>query len=183
MKKIIFSIIIIFIALGGYLIYNNKKEAVKNNNLNNLNMTITSPNFKNNEFIPKEFSCDGQDLNPELHISNVPKEAKSLVLIVDDPDAPMGTWTHWTVWNISPDIQVIKSNQLPVGAVEGQTDFGRTGYGGPCPPAGKAHRYFFKLYALDIILNLQPGALRSELEKTMQGHIISQAELIGLYQR
>ena len=172
--------------LCAFWFYKNKNEIRLNiqrsQNLA-LKMKISSPNFSNNEFIPFEFTCEGKDVNPELYIEDVPKEAKSLVLIVDDPDAPMGTWTHWTLWNISPDTKVIKSGEMPVGAVEGQTDFGRPGWGGPCPPKGNPHRYFFKLFALDTLLDLEYGASRKDLEKAMEGHILDKTELIGLYQR
>lgn len=145
-------------------------------------MKITSPAFKNNEFIPPQYTCDGQDVNPPLAISEVPENAQSLVLIMDDPDAPAGTWVHWTVWNIDPKTTEIAENSVPPGAIEGMTDFGRSGYGGPCPPSG-SHRYFFKLYALDIKLELSPEAKKEEVEKAMENHILAKAELIGLYQR
>lgn len=180
MKKIIFSIIILLVVFGAISIY---KIIFQRSAVNVLNMKITSPDFLNNEFIPTQFTCDGQDLNPELRIEEIPEGAQSLVLIVDDPDAPGGTFTHWTVWNIPSNTEVIKKGELPNGATEGKTDFGRSGYGGPCPPPGKPHRYFFKIYALDTILNLPAGASRSDLEKAMNGHIIDHAELIGLYQR
>jgi len=104
------------------------------------------------------------------------------VLIVDDPDAPMGTWTHWTAWNIAPATAEIAENSVPAGAQEGATDFGRPGYGGPCPPSG-THRYFFKLYALDTELSLPTTAVKSDIEKVMAGHILAQTELIGLYKK
>ena len=188
MLKILIIIIILgLVFLGIFWFYKDKNETEvlniqRSQNLA-LKMKISSPNFSNNEFIPSEFSCEGKDINPELYIEDVPKEAKSLVLIVDDPDAPMGTWTHWTLWNISPDTKVIKSGEVPQGAVEGKTDFGRPGWGGPCPPKGNAHKYFFKLFALDTLLDLKQGASHKDLEKAMEGHILDKAELIGLYQR
>lgn len=108
--------------------------------------------------------------------------AQSLVLIMDDPDAPAGTWVHWMVWNIDPKINEITEDNVPQGAIEGVTSFGQTGYGGPCPHSGR-HRYFFKLYALDTKINLSLGADKSQLEKAMNGHILAQSELVGLYQR
>ncbi|GIW65286.1 MAG: hypothetical protein KatS3mg093_265 [Candidatus Parcubacteria bacterium] len=182
MKKIIFSVIILLVCFGifYYKFQNQLRPQIKTNILN---MKISSLDFLNNEFIPSKFTCDGEDLSPELQISEVPQNAKSLVLIMDDPDAPSGIFTHWIVWNILPDTKIIKSGELPVGAIEGLTDFGRIGYGGPCPPIGKAHRYFFKIYALDTILDLKTGASRIELEKAIKGHIIDKAELIGLYQK
>lgn len=145
-------------------------------------MKLSSLVFQNNGYIPVKYTCDGENVNPPLEISGVPAGARSLVLIMDDPDAPRGTWVHWTLWNINPETKEIKENLLPSGAVEGLTSFGRPGYGGPCPPSG-THRYFFKLYALDTILNLNPEADKKLLEKAMEGHILDYAEIIGLYKR
>lgn len=145
-------------------------------------MKLTSPQFQHNTNIPAKYTCDGEDINPPLKISEVPEEAKSLVLIVDDPDAPMGTWVHWIVFNIPPTTLEIAENSVPDNATEGITSFKNIGYGGPCPPSG-THRYFFKLYALDTTLDLTPAADKKKLEHAMQGHILAQAELIGLYQR
>ncbi len=146
------------------------------------NMKIESSAFRQNEAIPSKYTCDGENVNPPLKFSRVPEDAKSLVLIVDDPDAPSGTWVHWTVWNIAPRTEGIGENDVPQGAVEGLTDFGKPGYGGPCPPSG-THRYFFKVFALDITLDLDSSAKIEELEKAMEGHILAKDELIGLYQR
>lgn len=143
---------------------------------------LSSSAFQNNTFIPSKYTCDGNDINPPLVIENVPAGARSLALIVDDPDAPMGTWVHWLVWNIAPGTAGIKENDVPKGASLGLNDFRKQPYGGPCPPSG-THRYFFKLYALDAVLNLPPGAKKTEIEKAMKGHIISQSQLIGLYKR
>lgn len=138
--------------------------------------------FKNNENIPKKYTCDGENVSPPLEISGVPEKAKSLVLIADDPDAPMGTWAHWTMWNIDPKTQKIEENSTPDGAVEGVTSYKKPGYGGPCPPSG-VHRYFFKLYAIDTELNLPKSAEKLDIEKEINGRILDQAELIGLYSR
>ena len=153
------------------------KEAIKMKGL-----TITSPAFVHSMAIPARYTCDGQDINPPLIINAVPDGARSLALIVDDPDAPVGTWVHWLVWNISPQTREIKESSLLVGAVQGLNDWKRNRYGGPCPPSG-THRYFFKLYALDIILNLAPSTNKTALERAMQGHIIAQGELMGTYRR
>jgi Raf kinase inhibitor-like YbhB/YbcL family protein len=146
-------------------------------------MILTSPNFNHGEPIPRKFTCEGFDVNSELAISNVPAEAKSLVLIVDDPDAPNGTWTHWTVWNIDPETTMIKDESVPPRATEGMTSKGNTGFHGPCPPPGKPHRYFFKLFALDAVLELKEGASRGELEAEIAAHKIAEAELMGTYER
>lgn len=146
-------------------------------------MIITSPSFDQGEGIPVKFTCDGGDVNPELHIQDVPPEAKSLVLIMDDPDAPGGTWTHWTLWNIPPQTATIAEDGAPPQAVQGVTSFGKPGYGGPCPPAGRPHRYFFKLYALDAVLDLDLESDVNELRDAISGHVIAEAELMGTYQR
>lgn len=143
-------------------------------------MKITSSVFEQNQAIPSKYTCDADDVSPPLSISEVPEEAKSLALIVDDPDAPAKTWVHWVVWGINPQTKDIAEGTVP--GTEGTTDFGRTGWGGPCPPSG-THRYFFKLYALDTELDLDTSATKADLEKAMEGHILDQAELIGLYQR
>ncbi|MGD0282481.1 MAG: YbhB/YbcL family Raf kinase inhibitor-like protein [Dissulfurispiraceae bacterium] len=143
---------------------------------------LVSTAFQNNSLIPSKYTCDGSDINPPLAIGNVPGGTKSLTLIVDDPDAPMGTWVHWLVWNIAPDTKEIKENDAPKGAGFGLNDFKKTSYGGPCPPSG-THRYFFKLYALDTTLNLPSGSKKADIEKAMKGHILAQTEIIGLYKR
>ena len=144
-------------------------------------MNLTSPAFQHNGNIPSEFTCDGSDLSPPLSISDVPANAKSLVLICDDPDAPVGTWDHWVVFNIPSSAKEISKGTEPQGT-PGKNSWGRTGYGGPCPPSG-THRYFFKLYALDIILNLPAGSTKKQIEAAMQNHILAKAELVGLYKR
>jgi Raf kinase inhibitor-like YbhB/YbcL family protein len=144
------------------------------------NMKIESTAFGNNEMIPVNYTCDGANINPQLTIGGVPAGSESLVLIVDDPDAPGGTWVHWTVWNIGPSITEISENSVPMGAVEGVTDSGETGYRGPCPPSG-THRYFFKLYALDTTLELDSSAAVQDINEAMDGHILESVELVGLY--
>jgi hypothetical protein len=143
---------------------------------------ISSAVFKHNELIPAKYTCDGSDVNPPLLIENVPPTAKSLALIVDDPDAPAGTWVHWVVWNISPGTGDIMENTVPSGAEQGLNDFRKRSYGGPCPPSG-THRYFFKIYALDTPLVLGSNTTKAVLEKTMKGHVVAQGELIGLYKK
>ena len=145
-------------------------------------MKVTSSAFKQGEIIPKKFTCDGENSNPELKISGVPKGTKTLALIVDDPDAPVGLWVHWTVWNIKPSTTLIGENSVPEGAVEGETSAEKSGYHGPCPPDGE-HRYFFKIYALDVELDLPTNADKEMLEEAMVGHVLDKAELVGLYSR
>ena len=131
--------------------------------------------------IPSEYTCDGIDISPPLSISDVPKEAKSLAIIMDDLDAPMGTFTHWVVWNITPQkSQFVKGEKTSF--PEGRTGFGSKSYGGPCPPGG-THRYFFKLYALDLVLNLKEGSSKTDLEKAMAEHILAEATMMGKYSR
>jgi len=146
-----------------------------------VNMKITSPAFEHNKEIPSEYTCDGSDTSPELNIEDVPQNAKNLVLINDDPDAPVGTWDHWIIFNIPPSTTKIEKGKEPAG-VGGKNSWGKTGYGGPCPPSG-THRYFFKLYALDTELDLQEGSSKKEIESAMQDHIIEKTELIGTYKK
>jgi len=187
LKLLIFVILILI--LGGIIFFFwQKQRQVLREKESSLelsspkNMKISSSAFENNSKIPSKYTCDGQDINPPLEIKDIPKGTQSLVLIVDDPDAPKGTFLHWLVFNINPDVSLIEENSLPEGAVQGKNDFGKENYGGPCPPSGE-HRYFFKLYALDIKLNLPAGSDLKEVEKEMKGHILDQTELIGFYQK
>lgn len=150
-------------------------------------LEIKSAAFQNEGMIPSEYTCDGKDTSPPLSWSAPPKGTLSFALICDDPDAPMGTWVHWVVYNIPPDKRGLdgsfpREEKLPDGTLQGTTDFRRTGYGGPCPPGG-THRYYFKLYALDTTLTLAPGASKQDLLKAMQGHQLAEAVLMGRYQR
>jgi len=142
-------------------------------------LKITSPAFQHNDVIPDKCTGDGKDINPALQIEGIPEGTQSLALVVDDPDAPMGTWDHWVVWNIPPSNQ-IKENSVP--GTEGMNSFRKHSYGGPCPPSG-THRYFFKVYALDTKLTLNPSSNKRDLEKAMQGHILAKGEIVGKYSR
>ncbi|MDE1861836.1 MAG: YbhB/YbcL family Raf kinase inhibitor-like protein [Thaumarchaeota archaeon] len=144
-------------------------------------MKVTSSAFEDGGPIPSEFTCDGQDVSPPLAISDVPNGAKSLAIIMDDPDAPMGTFTHWVVWNIPPQKSEFTTGEK-IQAPHGKTSFGRKSYGGPCPPGG-THRYFFKVFALDTMLEIKDGSSRNGLEKAMMGHILSESALMGKYSR
>jgi len=145
-------------------------------------MKITTTVFQEGGNIPSKFTCDGADANPPLRFEGAPAEAKSLALIVDDPDAPGGLFTHWLVWNIDPKTTAVEENGAPSNSVQGKNDFGKSGYGGPCPPSG-THRYFFKIFALDRQLDLAAGSKRAQLDAQMRGHIIAQGELMGRYSR
>jgi Raf kinase inhibitor-like YbhB/YbcL family protein len=142
-------------------------------------LTVSSPAFENNKLISSKYTCDGNNVNPPLTIEGVPDETKSLVLIVDDPDATIGTFNHWTVWNI-PSTNKIEENMVP--GTEGVNDYRKHAYGGPCPPWG-THRYFFKVYALDKKLDLNQNSRKKDVERAMQGHILAKGELVGLYRR
>jgi Raf kinase inhibitor-like YbhB/YbcL family protein len=143
-------------------------------------LSVMSPTFENNQLIPAKYTCDGDDVNPPLAIEGIPEGTKTLALIVDDPDAPMGTWDHWIVWNIPATTSKIAENTVP--GTEGLNDFRKRSYGGPCPPSG-THRYFFKVYALDVKLDLSQTARKRDVEKAMQGHVLAEGELVGLYRR
>ncbi len=154
-------------------------------------MMIRSAAFEDHGAIPAKYTCDGEDVSPPLSWSGVPQKAKSLVLIVDDPDAPdpanpRMTWVHWVLYNLPPDStglpEAVKPEQLPKGTRQGLNDWKRTGYGGPCPPVGR-HRYFFKLYALDTVLPDLGEATKAQLERAMVDHVVSQAQIVGTYER
>ena len=143
-------------------------------------LSVKSPAFESGKPIPKKYSCDGQDINPPLTIEVTPKEAKTLVLAVDDPDAPSGTFDHWIVWNIPAQTSKIAENSVP--GKEGNNSARQPGYMGPCPPSG-THRYFFKVYALDTELSIGVASKKKDVEKAMQGHILAKGELMGVYSR
>ena len=143
-------------------------------------MKISSPAFQDGGTIPEKFSKNGQNLNPELRIEGTPAEAKSLALIVDDPDAPVGLFTHWLVWNIDPKTTEIAENSVPKGGIQGTNDFPGQRYDGPQPPSG-THRYYFKVFALDRMLDLKSGVKRKEVDAAMQGHVIAEGQLMGRY--
>jgi len=186
-RKLTFSIIFLTIILILAATIMHKGFGAKNNYETNLkiskeaNMKITSV-FEHNTNIPSIYTCDGDDLAPELTITEVPDGTKELVLIVDDPDAPIGTFVHWVLYNIPPTTTKIDNRNLPKGAKQGHTDFGRNSWGGPCPPSG-VHRYFFKLYAIDKTLEFKEGVKKRQIENEIEEHIIEKAELIGLYKR
>lgn len=142
-------------------------------------LQVRSVAFSHNGHIPPQYTCEGENINPPLEISNIPQEAKTLALIMEDPDAPNGTFDHWIVWNIQPN-EAIGEKNIP--GISGTNSFGKTGYGGPCPPSG-SHRYFFKVFALDTALDLLAGASKDELLRAMGGHILAVGELMGLYQK
>jgi len=179
-KKILFTFLILVVigVFGVRFLRNSKSSGVSRSTT----MEIKSPAFGQNGLIPERYTCDGANVNPPLTISGAPGEAKSFVLIVDDPDAPRGTWVHWTIYNISPQTKAIAERSVPQSAIQGTTSFGKPGYGGPCPPSGM-HRYFFKLYALDTVLSAEAALDKTEVENLIRGHILAQTELIGRYGR
>ncbi len=155
---------------------------------NSMSIQITSSAFSEGKPIPAKHTADGPGVSPPLQWTNVPPAAKSLALICDDPDAPAGTWVHWVVYDLAPSTaglaeDVPKSQYLSNGAKQGLNDFRRLGYGGPMPPPGKPHRYYFRLYALDTLLDLKPGATKQDLLKAMKGHVLTDGQLMGTYQR
>jgi len=152
-----------------------------------MEIKVKSEAFEEGGMIPKKYTCDGEDASPPLSWTGVPEGTKALALICDDPDAPVGTWVHWVIFNIPPDTTGLSENIPPErvlesGARQGRNDFGNIGYGGPCPPRG-THRYYFKLYALDKKVDLEPGATKDGLLKAMEGHILAEGRLMGRYKR
>lgn len=170
MKKNTFFVLSIIILLSVSLVLAQEGAGI---------MKLSSPVFNNKGFIPAKFSCLGGDINPALIIESIPAKAKSLALIVDDPDAPVGTWVHWVVFNI-PIVSGIEENSIP--GQQAMNSFGREDYGGPCPPSG-THRYFFKIYALDTAFEPAQIKDKASLEEAMESHILDSAELIGLFKK
>lgn len=189
MKTIVILILLCFVAGGAYLGFN---KYIKNlgQNTNDVvmmeegggNMQLTSSAFKDKEKIGIQYTCDAEDINPPLAFSKVPENAQSLALTLTDPDAPVGTFTHWTIWNIPPETIVIEPRKVPEGSIQGKNGFGQNKYNGPCPPTGE-HRYIFTLYALDTKLELDKNIFRDDLENAMKGHILEKTSLTGKYSR
>ncbi len=153
-----------------------------------MGFTLKTTAFQSGGEIPRKYTCSGEDVSPALTWNGAPDGTKSFALIADDPDAPVGTWVHWVAYDIPASTRqlpegVPKSENIPGGGRQGQNDFKKTGYGGPCPPPGKPHRYFFKLYALDTTLNLPSGTTKKALEQAIKGHILAQSELMGKFAR
>jgi Raf kinase inhibitor-like YbhB/YbcL family protein len=151
-------------------------------------MQLSSTAFAEGQPIPARHTCDGDNVSPALMWSGVPPGAKSLVLIADDPDAPVGTWVHWVLYDLPPTAAELpealpRDQYIPEGAKQGLNDFKHLGYGGPCPPAGKPHRYYFKVYAVDAVLGLKPGATKKEVERAIEKHTLAQGQLMGTYKR
>ena len=174
-------IVLLLIAASG-------ANASAQNGGKNMSLTISSPSFSNGGDIAKKFTCDGADVSPQLSWTEPPAGTKSFALLSDDPDAPVGNWNHWVLWNLPPETRSLaeglsKTAKLPDGSQQGMNDFRKTGYNGPCPPPGKPHRYYFKLFALDAKLDLKPGAGKRDLEAAMKGHILAQSEWMGRYGR
>jgi hypothetical protein len=153
-----------------------------------MNLQITSTTFAEGQPIPQKYTCQGSDISPSLAWTNTPANTKSFALIADDPDAPVGTWVHWVLYDLPANAtglpeNVAKTQTISNGAKQGMNTWPRLGYGGPCPPPGKPHRYFFKLYALDTMLGLKPGLTKKDLLKAMEGHVLAEGQLMGTYQR
>ena len=184
MKRHIISAAIPILRFG---LFNDTAQADSRVGVKKMEIKITSSAFEDGGMIPAKYTCDGADVSPALQWDAVPEGTKSIALICDDPDAPMGTWVHWVLFNLPADTKELKENiphdkTLPNGAIQGITDFGRNGYGGPCPPSG-IHRYFFKIYALDTKIELSNSANKSQLVEAMKDHILAQGQLMGKYKR
>lgn len=185
-KSLIIGGVLVILVIAGALILARKSGETKvlpaPTPIPTTNMHITSSAFTEAQHIPTEYTCDGQNINPPLTISEVPENAKSLAIIMDDLDSPNGNFVHWLIWNIGSKTDEILEGKIPPGAMEGTNSFAKKGYGGPCPTVGE-HRYFFRLFALDETLSLSAGATREKLEAALQGHILARAEFYGVYKR
>ncbi len=186
MTKIVFAITVLVIATAG-CDGGIEPEGLSGERSREMTISVSSPAFQEGGMIPSKYTCDGQDISPAFKWTDVPEPTKSIALISDDPDAPMGTWVHWVMWNIPPNVHELAENvppdpELPDGSRQGITDFGRPGYGGPCPPSG-THRYYFKIYALDTMLDLPSNTDKADLLKAMKGHILAEGQLLGKYKR
>jgi len=184
MKKYFSIIVILFtiISFSTGCAANKETEPQINNISKATLMKITSTAFSDNGRVPEKYTCDGDNINPPVKFEEIPEGTKSLALLYEDPDAPMGTWIHWVVWNINPENPEILENSVPKDAELGKNDFGETSYGGPCPPSG-THRYVFKGYALDTMLQLPPGSLKKDLKAAIYGHVLAEAILTGNYSK
>ncbi|MFZ5980533.1 MAG: YbhB/YbcL family Raf kinase inhibitor-like protein [Candidatus Zixiibacteriota bacterium] len=186
LKNLAICIMLILLAVACGQSDNQQKQS-KDTGGYDMVLKLTSTAFEEGGMIPARFTCDGEDVSPSLSWSETPERTKSFALICDDPDTPMGTWIHWVLYNLPPDVTELaeaipSSDPLESGARQGVTSFGRPGYGGPCPPSG-THRYFFKLYALDTVLNLEKTATSQDLLEAMKGHILAAGQLMGRYKR
>ena len=188
LKKRLWLVLIIFCVLGAGLVWLTRQQhAPLANKLNQTHivinpMQITSSAFLDNQTIPLKYTCDGDGVSPPLEFKDVPEAALTLAVTMADPDVPSGSWTHWILWNITAFAKEIGENQVPAGAVVGKGSSGQNVYGGPCPPSG-THHYIFTLYALDSKLTIPSYSTLEELKKAMEGHVITKAELVGLYNR
>ena len=184
----VFLIIALLVLFSGCISNEQEQETQTEGETTIKQISISSDAFKAGSNIPVEYTCDGEDCSPALSWDTVPAGTQSIALIVDDPDAPGKTWVHWVIYNIPANTTglpaaVPKNKTLDDGSLQGKNDFGRIGYNGPCPPPGKPHRYFFKVYALDTTLSLKSGATKSQLEAAMSGHILAQGSMIRKYGR
>jgi Raf kinase inhibitor-like YbhB/YbcL family protein len=183
-----YSLCLLLWALAGFLGTTSASGQSGAKGASSMGFTLSSPDFASGAEIPKQFTCSGEDRSPGLEWKEAPAGMKSFALIADDPDAPVGTWVHWVIFNIPGSAHGLhggfeKTDQLADGTRQGQNDFRKIGYNGPCPPPGKPHRYFFKLYALSAELSLRPGATKSDVERAMEGHILGRAEWMGRFRR
>jgi len=184
-KVLISGLVIVLIVIAATFLLTKGEKKQENKSVNtplSTTMNITSTAFKQNDPIPSKYTCDGQDFTPPLSFLEVPDGAQSLALSVVDPDSPSGHFTHWVAWNIPANTKEIIEGSLPAGIIQGKNDFGKEGYGGPCPGSGR-HHYVFNLYALDEKINLEEGLSRDQLESAVADHILARAQLVGLYQR
>jgi Raf kinase inhibitor-like YbhB/YbcL family protein len=186
MTRILLTMMMLAITVSGCQ-RRKKPTSVRQEGSQEMTIALSSSTFEEGGTIPPKYTCDGEDMSPPLKWEGIPEGTRSIALISDDPDAPMGTWVHWVMWNIPPEARGLPEHvppdpQLPDGSHQGITDFGRPGYGGPCPPSG-THRYYFKVYALGTTLDLPTSARKADLLKAVEGHVLAEGQLMGRYSR
>lgn len=179
---LVISILLVLLLASSCQVLQGDEQSILEEGAAEMSIQLTSRAFDGGGDIPRKYTCDGENISPPLSWSGVPQETQSLALVVNDPDAPRGDWVHWVLVDLPADLDSLLEGEHATG-VEGINDFGNRGYSGPCPPKGSTHRYFFKLYALDTELNLDPGMTRREAEEAMQGHILGQGQFMGRYSR
>jgi Raf kinase inhibitor-like YbhB/YbcL family protein len=186
--SVVILLVLLLATMAAVYVFSRLPRIAANQKAPMSDLYLKTPAFQPGSEIPQQYTCEGEDLSPPMQWGGAPKGTQSFALIAEDPDAPSGTFTHWVLYELPPSVTELpqglpRTEHVKFGGSQGMNDFGKLGYGGPCPPPGKPHRYFFKLYALDNMPDVKPGAKKEDLERAMEGHVLAQAEIMGKYQR